>query len=332
VLCLVSEWRLRSSLLALAELRAPEGEGSKTMRAIKASNEPFDSRSTDRRWSVAFGVAWLVAGAACGSSPLSVEHGAGGSAGVAGSVGAGGSVSAGGSAGSGGSTVFDSGADVVDSAIDVGSDAVAEADAAGTDGGDAEAGDGSDGADGSIDASGSGDGAVPAGFDLAASFVVDDTSYSTSTANSCWGNSGAITLADCASRAPGTPVGACHKISYTYVANTGNDCNSAPIVPPATSCTWVAQTWKSIPSKLIAPGATKVQFYAWGSGTVTAQVKTDLTNVRETAITLTTTPTVYSIDLTGLSYSAAPLETAFILVFVNTNSPAVVNIDGLQWL
>jgi hypothetical protein len=320
----------------VAELRAPKGEGSKTMRAIKASNEPFDSRSMARRWSVILGAACLVAGAACGSSPLSVEHGAGGSTGFSGLAGAGGSVSAGGSAGAGGSTVIDSGADAGDGAVlEAGSDAVAEADAAGIDGGDAaEAGDGSDGADGSVGTDGSvgSDGAVPAGFDLAASFVVDETSYSTSTANSCWGNSGAITIADCASRAPGTPVGKCHKISYTYVANTGNDCNSAPIVPPATSCTWVAQTWKSVPSKLIAPGATKVQFYAWGSGTATAQVKTDLTNVREVALPLTATPTAYSIDLTGFTYSATAMETAFILVFINTNSPTVVNIDDLQWL
>jgi hypothetical protein len=322
--------------LASAELRAPTCEGNKTMRAIKASNEPFDSRSMDRRWTVLLGAACLVAGAACGSSPLSVEHGAGGSAGVAGMVGAGGTLGAGGRAGAGGSTVIDGGVDAGDSAASDGaSDAVAEVDAAGIDGGDAaEAGDGSDGADGSVGTDGSvgSDGAVPAGFDLAASFVVDDTSFSTSTANSCWGNSGAITLAECASRAPGAPVGKCHKISYTYVANTGNDCNSAPIVPPATSCAWVAQTWKSVPSKLIAPGATKVQFYAWGSGTATAQVKTDLTNVREVALPLTATPTAYSIDLTGFTYSATAMETALILVFVNTNSPAVVNIDDLQWL
>jgi hypothetical protein len=287
------------------------------MRAMRASNELGDSRSisprgrSDRPLVLLLAAASLVAGAACGSSALWVEDGSGGSPGVGGSAGAGGS------AGTAGSTALDSGSDVGDgAAVDVGSeggaDAVAEADAPGPEDGDASG----DAADTGAGGSGGTDGAVVGAYDIAVPFVVDDTSYSTGTAASCWGDSAAIKLADCASRASSTAVGKCHKITYAYAG---------------AAVAWVAQTWKSIPSKKIAPGATKIQFYAWGSGAVKFREPT-ATASKDVPVVLAATPTKYTIDVTGTAYDATAQEVAFIVVFTSVSPNVVVNIDDLQWL
>jgi hypothetical protein len=111
------------------------------MRAMTASNE----------WFVLFATACLVAGAACGSSALTVETGTGGSGGAGGSAGLGGSSGLGGTSGSGGVTLFDGGSDARDGA-DGATDARAESDAPNLEAGDGSAGDagagGSGGAEG----------------------------------------------------------------------------------------------------------------------------------------------------------------------------------------
>jgi hypothetical protein len=169
-------------------------------------------------------------------------------------------------------------------------------------------------------------------YDYTPPFVVDDTSYATTTADSVWGNSGTVVTAACAPRAPAgapaNPAGACHKITYTWSATTGTNCAGTDA---GVGCAWTAVTWKSIPSKKIGPGATKIQFYAWGNGKVTFKEPT-ATATHDLAVTLTATPTKYTVDLTGLAYNVLPQEVAFIVVFVSADTGTVVNIDDLRWL
>jgi hypothetical protein len=163
-------------------------------------------------------------------------------------------------------------------------------------------------------------------YDVTPPFVVDDKGYWPGQNNGTWGDWSALASGACSTpaRAPGTPGGSCHHWTYTYNATGGRDCNGAALVPPATACPWTTQAWKATTTKTIAPGATKIQFYAWGSGTVSFAGA----GQPGLQVTLTGTPTQYVVNITG-SYATA--TDAFSITFTSGNTGAVVNVDDIRW-
>jgi hypothetical protein len=81
-------------------------------------------------------------------------------------------------------------------------------------------------------------------------------------------------------------------------------------------------------TKTIAPGATSIEFYAWGSGTVSfgGAGQTGPQNV-----VLTATPVQYSIPITTTYVGATNV---FTISFDNAAHPGtvVINVDDIRWL
>jgi hypothetical protein len=99
----------------------------------------------------------------------------------------------------------------------------------------------------------------------------------------------------------------------------------------AVSCWWTALAWHvADPGWCIAPGATKVTFQAWGDGIVEFAAG----GAKIAALTLTATPTTYTIDLTtsATPYAGIATSTAFTATFMNTTGPATVNVDDIKWI
>ena len=162
-------------------------------------------------------------------------------------------------------------------------------------------------------------------YDITPPFVVDDKGYVPGQNNGTWGNWGTLTGGTCAQRA-GAQGGKCHNWTYTYNAATGSDCAGVPVVAPAVSCAWTTQAWKLAAGvvKTIAPGAGKIQLYAWGTGAVTFGGA----GQPGVAVTLTATPTLISVPIT-VSYGAT--DNVFSITFASGNTGTVVNVDDIRW-
>jgi hypothetical protein len=136
----------------------------------------------------------------------------------------------------------------------------------------------------------------------------------------------------------------------------GGDCYGvvwAPTLTGDAGAAWAgvywqssANNWGSKPGKAIAPGATKISFYAAGAaggetiqlcagginsmGTSATLPYGDTFKVQEPAITLTTTWTQYELPLTGASYTT--VIGGFCWVTSTTKSENVkFYIDDVQW-
>jgi hypothetical protein len=139
-------------------------------------------------------------------------------------------------------------------------------------------------------------------------------------------------------------------------ADAGGDCYTASFTPPPlddAGTTWggvywqsPANNWGAEPGKLIAPGATKVTFYAAGAaggeqiqfctggmnatGPTTALPYSDTLNVKPPAFTLTTQWTQYSLSLSGLTYT--DIIGGFCWVAASTTTtPIKFYVDDIQF-
>jgi hypothetical protein len=113
---------------------------------------------------------------------------------------------------------------------------------------------------------------------------------------------------------------------YTYDAATGPDCyGTAP--PRRPSCIWSSVAWTAAGPKCIGPGATKVTFQAWGTGTVEFAAA----GVKFPQL-LTSTPTPYTIDISASGYAAPAPDVAFVVTFTSANSGTIVNVDDIKWV
>jgi hypothetical protein len=167
-------------------------------------------------------------------------------------------------------------------------------------------------------------------YNLYPPFLVDAAGFGAGWNNGTWGNWGTLASGACDQRMPVTPAAGsnCHHWTYTYNPATGSDCSGVPIVAPATSCTYTTEAWKlASGTKTIAPGATSVQFYAWGSGTVKFGYALGQT---ELSVTLTGSPTQYTVPITPGSYTAPAY--VFYIYFTSASSPTVVNVDDIRWV
>jgi hypothetical protein len=254
-----------------------------------------------------------------GTAGVGGDTATGGAAGTGGSAGAGGATAAGGAAGAGGDTAAGAGGTTSAGGSAGAGGATAAGGAAGA-GGDTAAG----------GAAGAGGATSPGCSPVAATipFTVT-TKYGCGANNGVWGNNMGAKITDCAARAPGTPAGTCKTIAYTYDATKGSDCTGAPIGDAgAISCDWTAVVWHvAAPGLCIGPGATKVTFQAWGTGTVEFQaVGVKLLQP------LTATATPYTIDISTSGYAAAPQESGFIVAFTSANTGASVSVDDIKWV
>lgn len=165
-------------------------------------------------------------------------------------------------------------------------------------------------------------------YDLYPPFLVDAAGYGAGWNNGTWGNWGTLTSGTCDQRMPATPAAGsnCHHWTYTYNPATGSDCSGVAVVPPATSCTNTTEAWKLATGvKTIAPGATGIQFYAWGTGTVTFGGA----GQPGLSVQLTATPTQYTVPIT-VSYAGTAY--VFSIYFTSAYSGMVINVDDIRWM
>jgi hypothetical protein len=175
--------------------------------------------------------------------------------------------------------------------------------------------------------------------------VVVDSSYAASGYMGDGMMAGSI-VADvtCPARGPGN-IGKCSKFTYTPVAMSTYGWGGVYWQYPANN-------WGTMQGERIAPGATKVTFYAAGAkggekvnffvgglATATGAVYQDPVKVSLDAQVLTTTMTAYTINLTGFTYDAiiggfgwsieAPAGAD---AGAYDPTPIVFYVDGIQWV
>jgi hypothetical protein len=133
-----------------------------------------------------------------------------------------------------------------------------------------------------------------------------------------------------ASRPPGS-TGHCHKFTIT----------PSTFAWGGVYWQYPVNNWGASPGKRIAPGATKVTFYASGAaggesvkfvvGGMSGLTYSD-TAKAEVSVVLTTTPTPYIIDLTGQTYDAVLGGFGFAAeVPVGSTAPIVFTVDSIRW-
>jgi len=148
--------------------------------------------------------------------------------------------------------------------------------------------------------------------------------------NGVWGNWGGVVIADCAAGTrPAGAAGKCKTITYTYPSTTGSDCTGAA-TDAGVFCNWTAVAWhitSGTTGKCIAPGAKKVTFQAWGTGTV----EFGAANIKLSQL-LTATPTLYTIDISTSGYEATLQESGFTVAFTSANTGTVVSVDDIKWV
>lgn len=140
------------------------------------------------------------------------------------------------------------------------------------------------------------------------------------------GDAAGITMTnDCPMRAPDAS-GMCHAVEWS---------------PSASSPGWAGvwwqypeNNWGTLPGQPVEPGATEVSFYAWGAdgGEVvefsTGYMAEDGFSAGTGNVTLTTQPTEYTIDVSGVSYDQ--VRGAFSWVS-NMAGGATFYIDDIHW-
>jgi hypothetical protein len=135
----------------------------------------------------------------------------------------------------------------------------------------------------------------------------------------------------CMASRPAGATGHCHKFTYTPGA----------LAWGGVYWQYPVNNWGMTPGKRIAPGATKVTFYASGAnggesikfivGGMMGMAYADTVNASMT-IALTTTPTPYIIDLTGQSYDAVLGGFGWVAEApMGSTAPISFTVDSITW-
>jgi hypothetical protein len=136
---------------------------------------------------------------------------------------------------------------------------------------------------------------------------------------------GGITDAMCPQRAAPNAPGVCHSFTWTPGAKGwGGVWWQYPL-----------NNWGMQPGLAIAPGAKEIRFWAWGAtGTekitfFTGYRMTDGFNAEMKDIVLKTTPTAYTLSLTGKTYDR--VAGGFGWVAGGSMVPVKFSVDGIEW-
>jgi len=132
-------------------------------------------------------------------------------------------------------------------------------------------------------------------------------------------------------------------------AAAGAKCWHILFTPPAAGAVgWAGVDWQypannwdqataPMAGVVIPPGATRITFYAWGKAGDAVSfnagygvVSDDGFGVSLGPITLTATPTLYSIDLTGVSYTCPSVRMGFGWALAGP-APTEFFIDDIEW-
>lgn len=156
-------------------------------------------------------------------------------------------------------------------------------------------------------------------------------------------NTAGIVAAACDNRPPAHTVGACSKFTFQASMLEGNGAYGGVF--------WQfgANNWGTGPGKSVAAGATKVTFKAWSAGAGGEQVEFSAGGLGDAAslckdtvnlgigggnmVTLTTTPTQYTVDLKGQTYATGIIG-GFVWSTAVTSVAQVVSfyVDEIQWV
>lgn len=156
-------------------------------------------------------------------------------------------------------------------------------------------------------------------------------------------NTAGILAAACENRPAAHTVGACSKFTFQASMLEGNGAYGGVF--------WQfgANNWGTGPGKSVAAGATKVTFKAWSAGAGGEQVEFSAGGLGDAAslckdsinlgigggnkVTLTTSPTQYTVDLKGQTYATGIIG-GFVWSVAVTSVAQVVSfyVDEIQWV
>ena len=130
--------------------------------------------------------------------------------------------------------------------------------------------------------------------------------------------------AECPASRPGDAAGNCHRFTWT------------PAGEGWAGVFWQYPdgSWGEVPGLQIPAGATKVEFYAWGQlGGEVVKFGTGMGDVDgfaiEQEVVLTTEPTVYTLDISQVDYTA--VTGGFVWTAADAEAAVTFFVDDIQW-